>query len=145
MARLLLVGLVAAPLAMVAGCTSGNSSAATEASNLKPLAVMYGQYVREHRGQKPPNENAFKEFVQAQPADRLQALGVENSDSLFVSQRDNQPFTILYGDATIAGPDGMQIIAYESQGRDGVRWIAGDLGNVQEITDAEFAELVPSS
>ena len=49
---------------LVTGCQNPqNESAAREQSNLKPLAILYGQYLGQHRGQPPKDAEQFKKFI----------------------------------------------------------------------------------
>ncbi|MCA9246100.1 MAG: hypothetical protein KDA42_03265 [Planctomycetales bacterium] len=139
----LAVGILS--LGMFAGCGSGASSAETEGSSLKPLAVLYGRYIGQHRGQPPASEAEFKEFIRSFEPPALKSLGVHDVDQLFVSQRDGQPFVVLYGEKSKAlGPAGAPIVAYEKQGIGGRRFVASESGAVEEMDEEQFRALVPN-
>lgn len=131
------IGLTCACLASAsAGC--GSNHAETQASNLKPLAVLYGQFLGSHRGQPPAHEAEFKEFAQSQ--------GQSGVDSLFISSRDKKPYVILYG--ALTGPPGLggqPIFAYEQDGVDGSRFVANSLGAVEEVDEEQFRKMVPTA
>jgi hypothetical protein len=130
---------------LAAACGSNENKVKQESSNLKPLMVLYGRYIGQHRGQPPPNEAAFKEFVKSTGAAELPA-GAKDADSLFTSTRDNQPYVIIYGPAKgPAGPGGQPVVAYEQQGVDGKRYVASTLGAIEEVDETRFRTLVPDA
>jgi hypothetical protein len=133
---------------LVWGCGgSQRASAPREESNLKALAVFYGRYLAQHRGQPPQNVDAFKGFLATVGAEELQVFQINSTDELFISERDGQPFTVLYGTltATEEGLGGAPVIAYEQQGVRGKRFVANWLGEIEEVDDARFRQLVPSA
>jgi len=127
------------------GCT--NTKAVQEqASTIKPLAVLYGKYVGEHRGQPPGTEAEFKAFVQASGKTILDANKISDVSLLFTSSRDKQPYVILYGPLKgPPGPAGQPVFAYEKVGVNGKRYVASSLGAVEEVDEARFKELVPAA
>lgn len=143
----LLTGIVVGWLGWM-GCGGGSrESLQREQSTLKPLAILYGQYIGQHRGQPPPNEEAFRKFIEAQPPEMLKSLNVSSVDELFVSSRDGKPYKILYGEAAKKGPPGgpagSPVIAYEQEGQGGRRWVASSMGAIEEVDEARFKQLVP--
>ena len=127
------------------GCT--NTEAVQEqASTIKPLAVLYGKYVGEHRGQPPASEAEFKAYVEASGKPILEANKISDVNSLFTSSRDHQPYVILYGPLKgPPGPAGQPVFAYEKVGVNGKRYVASSLGAVEEVDEARFKELVPGA
>jgi hypothetical protein len=127
------------------GCGgSQKQSLEQESSHLKPLSLMYGQFMARNRGRRPANEEQFKQFVQSQGKEFLSRFNLESVDALFVSTRDNKPFVIIYGQPKgPPGPGGAPVIAYEQEGKDGMRHVASDLGAVELVDEARFRELVP--
>lgn len=108
--------------------------------------VLYGRYVGQHQGKPPGNEAEFRKYVEAQGATDLANLGVTDPAKLWISSRDGQPYVILYGPvAGPPGPAGMPVVAYESKGSGGKRYVASSLGAVDEVSDARFHELVPTA
>ena len=73
---LLGIGLCLGVLAfcvLPSGCGgSGRESQEREESNLKPLAVLYGQFIGRHRDQPPGSEEEFKAFIRS-----LWVLGIK--------------------------------------------------------------------
>ncbi len=141
--RLAVWGLIALACFLTAGCGgSQKKSLAREQSGLKKLAVLYGRYLAQHRGQPPGNEGEFRKFVQSLPAADRASLGIDDAEGLFLSNRDNKPYVIIYGRPQgPPGPGGSPVIAYEQDGKSGKRWVASALGAVEEVDDARFKQL----
>jgi hypothetical protein len=141
--------LVCLAVLLVCGGCGGTQSASheTETSNLKPLAIYYGRYIAQHRGQPPANEAEFKAFLSKIPAADLQAFNVASADDLLVSNRDGQPYVVIYGPPTgpAEGPGKFPVIAYEKTGVGGKRYVASSIGGVEEVDEARFAQLVPNA
>jgi hypothetical protein len=131
---------------LVSGCGgTRTASQKTEQSTLKPLAVFYGRYISSHMGQPPPNEEEFKKFVSSLPAEDLKGFNLTSADQVFVSDRDKQPYKVIYGvPSGPPGPAGAPVIAYEQQGVGGKRFVASNLGAVEEVDEAKFKEYVPN-
>jgi hypothetical protein len=130
------------------GCTGSQSqSAEREQSNLKPLAVLYGQFIARHGGQPPASEEEFKAFIDSLDESELPAE-IEDREQLFVSSRDGKPYVVLYGKAATSGPPGpagSPVVAYEQEGQGGTRFVASSMGAVEEVDEPRFAEWVPSA
>jgi hypothetical protein len=145
MARLRL-WCVLATCVWLLGCGgTRTASQVTEESTLKPVAVFYSRYISQHGGRPPADEAAFRKFLEGLSPDELKSFGVSSIDEMLVSKRDGQPYKILYGPPSgpPLGPGGQPIIAYESKGVSGKRFVASSVGGVIEVDDAEFARLVP--
>jgi len=144
-AGLVVVGIVAW---LATGCGTRIESQEREQSNLKPLAIMYGQFIGQHRGQPPKNEEEFKQYVRSQSPDALASFGVSDPDAIFVSSRDGQPYVVHYGNAARTGPPGpggQPVIAYEQTGVGGDRFVASSIGAIEEVDEERFRELVPDA
>lgn len=136
----LLIGLIVVATSGCGGGAAKQKAVEENASNLKPLAVLYGRFCQQHRGKGPANEEEFKKFVQAFSADELKTIGATSADDVFVSARDKQPFQIRYG-LQMAGA--AEVIAWEQTGADGRRMIGNSLGAVEEVDEATFQQRVP--
>ncbi len=128
------------------GCQrGGTASAPLQESNIKPLAMFYGQFIAQNQGRPPADEAEFKRFIQSRGPAALQQFGVSDVESLFISTRDNLPYKVAYGGAQ--GPPnlvGQPVVVYEQQGVGGKRYVANTLGAVEEVDEARFKELVPN-
>jgi hypothetical protein len=135
-----------AVLVAALGCgESGETSQATQESHIKRLAILYGRYMSQHRGAPPRNEADFRKFIELSGPDQLKHLGIASVDELFVSERDGQPYVIVYGKL---GPPvqglGGPITMYEQVGGDGSRFVATDL-TVETVTEEDFRRMVPNA
>jgi hypothetical protein len=130
----------------ITGCGSQNKSLAREQSGLKKLAIVYGRFLARHQGKPPADEAEFRKYVESlSPAD-LTPLGIDDSKRLFISDRDNKPYVIIYGQPKgPPGPGGAAVIAYEQEGKAGKRWVASSLGAVEEVDEARFRQWVPTA
>lgn len=139
------VGLVALAVLVLPlfGCGSKRENVAQIQSNLRPLAMFYGQF-QGRNGRAPASEVEFKAYLRALPPADLTTWGATDVDGLFVSSRDGQPYVVLYGDAAkkAPGPADSRVIAYEKTGVGGKRFVATVLGSVEEVDEARFGQLV---
>ena len=133
----------------VLGCGDGGRRQAQELSqsNLRPLAILYGQFISQHRGQPPKSEAEFRAFVKSLKPEQLAKIaGGRDADSLFVSTRDQKPYVVIYGKAMgPPGPAGAPVVIYEQEGRGGTRFVATSLGAVEELDEAAFKQRVPGA
>lgn len=138
--------LIAVLCTLALGCGTRTASQPQQQSRLKALAVLYGQYMGQHRGQPPANEAEFKKFIESQAKTLSNNFGINDPASVFVSERDGKPYVIVYGKPS--GPAelaGAPVIAYEQEGSGGKRFVACSLGAVEEVDSARFRQLVPGA
>jgi hypothetical protein len=64
-------------------------------------------------------------------------LPLSDPDEAFRSARDNEPFVIYFQKAGIA-EDQRSIIAHESTGSEGVRFVLTRWGEIEPLTEANF-------
>ena len=124
------------------GCTSAETKKAAEQqeSHLKVVGLLYGQYMGRNRGQAPPDEATFRQFIEENGGPMLESFGMASADVL-VSERDQLPYTIIFaGSKPASTPDGMQVIAYEQQGLEGKIFVADNLGADAEIEAAQLSK-----
>ena len=92
----------------------------------------------------PATEEEFKKFIQVKGGEALTYKGL-SVDELFISTRDGKPFVVRYrGDKSWPLPD---LVAYEQEGRDGIRHGATSIGGYTVMSDEEFrnGKNVPSA
>ena len=94
------------------------------------------------QGRAPTNEQEFKTFISQNGGPMLEQAGVASVDELFVSERDGQPFVVLYKPSTAVQSD---VIAHEGAGVNGKRLVAHSMGAIEEVDETRFRELVPVS
>ena len=131
----------------LSGCGSGKTSGdqlLTDANqtNLDRICTLYFQYQLTHNGQGPPDEATFRSYIGERPAKQLERIGVDpaNIDSIFVSDRDNEPFEILW--AVVGGErdDPVAIVA-EKSGEGGMRMVGFHRKPHREVDEAEYKKL----
>jgi hypothetical protein len=134
--------LVAAP-----GCGSDGLDSPT-AVRLKALANFYLDCAVAQNGRGPANEQALRKHLRIQPDFILKTNGIEPSaiDSLFSSERDGEPFVVLYGVqiSRISGTSA-PLIAHEKTGKNGKRLAVCANGKVEVADEARLKELSPSA
>ena len=134
--------LVLAVVAL-AGCGRGplgdeDLIKAANRSNIHRLTNLYSAFADQNRGVGPKDEKQFRGFVSKLSPERLDRMGINGAalDSLFVSERDSQPFEIKYGQKKPDGRSQTQggggavpevAVVLETAGVNGVRQ-AGFLG-----------------
>jgi hypothetical protein len=129
-----LIGLLLA-CTWVDGCSSGGEPYKEE-SNLRGLAAYYSQYTAANRGQMPPNEKAFKDFIKAERTARNAPAGDADINAILVSNRDGKPFVIRYR-ADKSWPY-REIVVYEQEGQGGTRHVATLMGGYEEMSDEQL-------
>ena len=132
-------------LAIAAGILSGCGGSARQGEaqkgRMQAVVSMYGM-ARTLQGRGPASEEQFKAFIAEKGAKTMERVGVANADELLVSDRDNQPYVVIYGKP----PAGMNpdVVAFERNGVEGIRLVGLGIGYVQEADQAKFKELVPN-
>ena len=134
------VCLLALLVNVLCGCGAPAEPEAVQkqSASMRGLAVSYGQYISQHRGRPPKSEKVLRKFIEEQSDTFLDSFSAESIDDLFTSPRDNEPYVVVYGKKA-------SVVAYEKVGVDGKRFVAYDIGGVEEVDEAKFAELVPDA
>ena len=130
------VGVTAASL----GCSK---SAATKLSSgadyrvVRAMGSVYDGYLREHNGQPPKDEQAFRDYLQAKEEDLIkEGLSV---DKMFISPRSgDSTIQWVYGKSPLKGPAGMTYLGYEKDPVDGKRLVIGARGMYELMDDNKF-------
>jgi len=132
----------------VVGCGNKPVEQPPTEANLKTIYVLFGQYTGQNRGQSPPDEAAFKKFIQGLDAEQLKSLTDLDVASLFISPRDNQPYVIHYQaemgipGVGAAGEPGGGWLAHEATGVAGKKYLLYSTGIMEEVDAQRFAEVV---
>jgi hypothetical protein len=102
---------------------------------LMKVAALYREY--NAATQRPPADiDELKNWVKRLDKRRLNFLDVDEVDSLFVSERDQQPFVLDPPPPSI-GP----ILAHEKTGTGGKRFVVSSTGNVTEVDEENFKQM----
>jgi hypothetical protein len=133
---LLVLGVVAT------GCNDDALTSPT-ALKLQGLANAYLDHVV-GAGGPPADEKALKKHMAGLRASVQYDYHVDpnNLDSSFISQRDNEPFVVMYGKGIgkISG-DSKQVIAHEKTGKNGKRLVVFASTKVDNVGEAELEQL----
>ena len=86
-------------LAIMLGCSGSDALNSPTADRLKKLSTMYLDYAVQGNGGGPASEDVLKKHIRNSDGRTLQANGIDKNeiDSLFISERDQQPFVVIYG------------------------------------------------
>ncbi len=112
----------------------------SERPHLQQLAYAYNGYIMSHNYQPPPGEVVFKQWVKKLPEEKLKQWVITDTEAIFVSPRDNEPYVIEYGTPK-GGAMSHRLVVYEKTGVDGKRYGAYEDGTVMELDEAEFQKL----
>lgn len=133
------VGLLIS-LLLLLGCRGAQTETARkqETSHLRSLVTLHN-FAASKLGHRPATEAEFKKFIANNAKPMLDTLKISSPDELFVSERDGQPFVVIYGKPPAGA--GADLIAYEQTGVAGKRFAGFSLGNIEEVDEQRFAEL----
>jgi hypothetical protein len=126
-------------LSLAGGCSRNKLErpAGATPQRMATLATCYSMYVGKHQGHLPIDEVGMKSFVRSECQYVLSKNGIADADSMFVSDRDNQPLVVTYGKGSPNRelvPD--MIVAREETGIAGKRLVVLPSGVVREFDAA---------
>jgi hypothetical protein len=127
----------------VAGCRSRDGATTTDPEaklRLERILEAYTWYIQDHR-KGPPDEKTFLAYLRKLPAEKHKRLQVgDDIDSLMTSPRDGQRYVIRYNLANLLEGD-TRAVAWEHTGYGGKRFVALNMGYVEEYREEDFNEL----
>ena len=136
------LGLLLLVCVTVAGCSDDALTSPT-AQKLQGLANSYLDHVVGANG-PPPDEKTLKKHMAGLRASVQYDYHIDpnNIDSSFVSQRDNEPFVVMYGKniGKLSG-DSKHVIAHEKTGKNGKRLVVFASTKVDNVGEAELEQL----
>ena len=135
-------GLVLIAL-MASGCADDALNSPT-ALKMSGLANAYLDQVVSSSGKPPADELALKKHMRGLRASVQYDYKIDpdNIDASFISERDNEPLVVLYGQGvgTISG-DSKQVVAHEKTGKNGKRLVVFVSTKVDHVDEAELERL----
>src|SRR5688572_6567248 len=138
--QILSAGLISLLSGSLAGCGgSAGAAARPEAQDrINKLLQLYRAYVdRNKKG--PPSEQALRDFGQKLTAqERADLLIGDDLEGIFISPRDNEKFVVRYN--VKLDPAQGKAIAWESKGKDGMRYAALSIGYVVEYDEEQLKD-----
>ena len=133
-------------LVLVTGCGGKVDSSAgireANKTNIQRLTNLYSRHQLFHAGKGPASEQDFRKYISGLDADTLKNIGVDpaNLDQLFKSERDGQPFKVVYN--VVGSTRGSNdAVVFEGTGKDGVKEVGFTSLTIKKLTDAEISGL----
>lgn len=134
-------------LALFVGCGDsqlGQTIKSNNTNNLQILSNCYRLYATFNERSGPPDEQTFKEFLKTSDAieRNLELMGLSRDlvDDYFISDRDNEPFVVLYGNAVAPGSNDPLVL--EQTGIDGTKAVALTAKIIEVTKEADYQELL---
>lgn len=122
------------------GATADSLVADANGTNIQRLANLYLAFQSRNDYEGPADEAAFKEFISGFNAKKLDRMGITDTDAIFTSERDNEPFKVRYGVAgSSRGSD--EAVIFETTGVEGKRRVAFLNTKVEEFEASQYDEL----
>lgn len=128
----------------LAGCGGASGVRDVDYDDVRAMSGMYSAYMRAHRNRPPPDEQAFREFLNTQK-ETLEQFGL-TVDEMFVSPRNGEPFHWVYGSVLPSSPSGlMNYVGYETAPTDGKRLVIATRGMYEELNESQFRAVFPDA
>jgi hypothetical protein len=133
-------------LLLTIGCGGSSTSTKMDADDytaLRSASTMFSQYMGANNGKTPPDEQAFRAFLETKK-DVLDKAG-HTVDQLLTSPRNGEPLVFVYGKTPVNGPMGMTYFAYEKTPVDGKRLVLASRGMFEQMDEAQFRKFFPGA
>ncbi|CAN5178975.1 hypothetical protein BH10PLA2_BH10PLA2_23050 [soil metagenome] len=126
------------------GCRDAvsNQVAAKNQSNIQRLSNLYAGHQNMMNGKGPKDEAAFKAWLEKYDPAKLTMMGIDQAklDDLFKSERDGQPFKFRFNVG--GGRGSVAAVVFEQAGKDGKRQVGYTGGEVKEVDEAMYKDLL---
>jgi hypothetical protein len=111
-------------------------------TNIQRLTNLYSRHQLFHAGKGPASEQEFRKYIGSLDAETLKKIGVDaaNLDKLFISERDGQPFKVVYN-VTGSTRGSNDAVVFEQNGKDGVKEVGFTSLTVKKLNDSEISAL----
>lgn len=135
--------LLALLLLVAVGCGTGGSSGVGQADygNSQTASAMFNAYMGANKGKTPPNEEAFRAFLETKQEVLLKTG--RTIDGILTSPRSGQPLEFVYGKKPVSGPNGMLYFAYEKEPIEGKRLVIAGRGIYELMDESHFKQIFP--
>jgi ABC-type sulfate transport system substrate-binding protein len=91
----------------------------------------------------PPNEQALRDHAKQLTEQQLDEMLIgRDLESIFVSERDKEPFQIVFGQMLNPGGDSVAVI-YEKTGANGTKYVALSIGYAEEYDEETLRQYLP--
>jgi len=134
--RLLTLPLVFALVGCNSSGTSPQATGKVDYKTVRTMADLYAAYLGSNGDQPPPDEQAFRQFLQTKQSN-LERAGL-TIEQMFVSPRNGEPLEWVYRGPLPTTDNGMTVFAYEKSSADGKRLVIARRGMYQVMDQAEF-------
>jgi hypothetical protein len=91
-------------------------------------------------GKPPPSMQALKAWGEKLDKQKLAHFEIENVETLFVSERDGQPFMLVQLQKGV-----VPVLAHETTGAHGKRFVISSVGCVEELDEARFQQALETN
>jgi hypothetical protein len=140
--------VLAVAVCLFGGCQRGptKTDLSPDEKHILKIVTLYTDFRGAHQGRGPRDARELKDWAKGLKKEQLDARGIEDLDSAFISPRDNQPYVLVKPEAARPGPGGRPAMlwVYEKTGVDGKRMAANAMGYAFEMDEEQFKELVPA-
>ena len=135
-------GLLLVNLGCSAQGTPTSEKRDVDFARARGMSDMYNRYKQAHSSQPPKDEADFRAFLESQqPSLESASLTI---DDMFVSPRNGQPFTWVYG-KIVPAPQIGECFGYEKSASDGKRMVLGARGMFEVMEDTKFQATFPNA
>ncbi len=126
------------------GCGGGTRTGTTDPEaklRLEHLLRAWNAYV-DNKQKTPASEDDLKNYLRKLSAKDREKIGLpEDFEKIFTSPRDGAKYVVRYGMPRLDAGGDSQPIAWEQNGAGGKRFVALNVGYVEEYEDAAFNAL----
>jgi hypothetical protein len=127
------------------GCGGSTTSGVTQTSTktrIESLYNLYKSYI-DVKKKSPPNEQALRDHYKELTEQQLDEMLISRDlEAIFVSDRDNQPFQVAYGQNLNPGGEPVAVI-YEKTGANGTKYVALSIGYSEEYDAETLQQYLP--
>jgi hypothetical protein len=143
--RMFSLALVFAVTAAVAGCSDAPTKPKPiTGSNLKKVAMLYMMYMQNNTAPLTKDQQLI-DFAKTRSPEGMKTLDIDVSqvEQYFTSSRDGKAYRLVFK-LPPSDPTNPAVVAYEQVGVGGKREVGFSNGNVEDVDETRFRQLVPN-